>query len=200
MTEESHDAGWRLIAAAASSLTHGSQRLQTFIDALRRIITEETWRSYTHPSGQHHTFTRLGEFIEHQHGLNADTRQVRNLVRDELDLLGKLDAEIAGDHGGDRHSDSFKTDNMSLEAGSSASSDYGTSRAYRLRRLERDAPEHYQRVLTGELSVNRAMIESGLQKPKPSIPQGTHIDDVAAALHRRYSTAELDQLRKLLDL
>lgn len=200
MSDDVNDEGWRLIAAAASSLTHGSQRLQTFIDALRRIIAEETWRSYTHPSGQHHAFSRLDAFIEHQHGLNANVQHVRNLVRDEFDLLGKLDAALTGEHGGDRHSADFKSDNITLEAeGPVSSTERGTARAYRLRRLERDAPEYYQQVVNGELSVNRAMIESGLQKPKPSIPKGAHIDDVAAALHRRYTSEEIEQLRTMLD-
>lgn len=192
------DTNWTLIAAASSSLTHGSQRLQNFIDALRRLLDENVWKSYTHPNGTHHEFDRFADFIEHPHGLHASVSQVRNLVRDDLQLASDLDAALAGEHGGDRRSGEFKADNISLEKPENQSQ-HGTNRAYRLRRLERDAPDFHARVLAGELSVNRAMIEAGLQTPKPSIPKGTPVDDVATTLRRRYSPSELDTLRRLLD-
>lgn len=196
----SPDSNWTLIAAAASSLTHGSQRLQNFIDALRRLLDEHAWKSYTHPNGTHHEFDRFADFVEHPHGLHATTSQVRNLVRDDPQLCGDLDAALAGTHGGDRRSSDFKRDNITLETDdASDSSSRGTGRAYRLRRLERDAPEYHARVVAGELSVHRAMIQAGLQNPKPSIPRGTPVDDVATTLRRRYGPDELATLRQLLD-
>ncbi|RNL80717.1 hypothetical protein [Halostreptopolyspora alba] len=195
-----HDTNWTLIASAASSLTHGSQRLQNFIDALRRLLHENAWKSYTHPNGTHHEFTHFADFIEHPHGLHATPQQVRNLVHDDPQLASELDAALAGQHGGDRRSEDFKSYNVTLEnpEGPVEDSKRGNRRAYRLRRLEREAPEHHARVLAGELSVNRAMIESGLQTPTPSIPQGTPVNDVATTLRRRYSPEELATLRQLL--
>lgn len=199
----SPDSNWTLIAAAASSLTHGSQRLQNFIDALRRLLDEHAWKSYTHPNGTHHEFDRFADFVEHPHGLHATTSQVRNIVRDDPQLCGDLDAALTGTHGGDRRSPDFKSYNVTLEnegeAGGGEAAPRGNRSAYRLRRLERDAPEYHAQVLAGELSVNRAMIQAGLQNPKPSIPRGTPVDDVATTLRRRYSPDELATLRQLLE-
>jgi hypothetical protein len=47
----------------------------------------------------------------------------------------------------------------------------GTSRAYTLDRLHREAPELYQRVVDKELSANQAAIEAGFRKVKTPVEQ-----------------------------
>lgn len=47
-----------------------------------------------------------------------------------------------------------------------ASTPRGTSRAHSLQRLEREAPDLHVRVLAGELSAHRAMVEAGLRVPR----------------------------------
>ncbi|WP_141926209.1 hypothetical protein [Haloactinospora alba] len=196
-----HDTNWTLIASAASSLTHGSQRLQNFIDALRRLLHEDAWKSYTHPNGTHHEFTRFADFLEHPHGLYANIERVQNLVRDDPQLASDLESALSEKKGGEQNSEDADNYGVMFENSieeSSESGKQGNRRAYRLRRLERDAPNYHARVLAGEISVNRAMIESGLQVPTPSIPKGTPVDDVAITLRRRYSPDELAVLRQLL--
>jgi hypothetical protein len=73
---------------------------------------------------------------------------------------------------------------------------YGTSRTYKIARLKRDAPEYAEKVIRGELSANRAMVEAGLELEKVTI----HVDVNAFcnAIKRKFSPLEIQQLKDLL--
>lgn len=185
------DEKWRLIAAVASSLTHGSEGLKTFVDGFRRILDTEAWRAYPYPNGTVLEFTSLVEFIEHPRGLNTEVRKVEQLISDDPDLVVAFRRAAIPPRGGAPASRP-KTDNISI------GSKHGTSRAYQLERLQREAPDYYERVKSGEMSVNRAMIESGLKRPTVSIPRNIPVNDVATALQRRYTPTELAELIRLL--
>lgn len=186
------DEKWRLIAAVASSLTHGSEGLKTFVDGFRRILDTEAWRAYPYPNGTVLEFISLVEFIEHPRGLSAEVRKVEQLISDDPDLVVAFRRAAIPPRGGD-HSTRAKSDNITLASGGR-----GTSRAYQLERLQREAPDYYERVKSGEMSVNRAMIESGLKRPTVSIPRNIPVNDVATALQRRYTPTELAELIRLL--
>lgn len=75
---------------------------------------------------------------------------------------------VAGKHGGDRGNQHTggKSDNVRLANEATApKSEYGNSRAYLLRRLNKEAPGLYQEVLDGRMSANKAAIEAGIRKP-----------------------------------
>ncbi len=187
------DEKWRLIAAVASSLTHGSQGLKTFVDGFRRVLETEAWRTYPYPNGGAMEFDSVVEFIEHPRGLNSEVRQVERLIADDPDLLVAFRRAAISPRG--RPSEGReKSDNITTSSGGR-----GTARAYQLDRLQREAPDFYEKVKVGELSVNRAMIESGLKRPTVSIPRNIEVDDLATVLKRRYNSDQLALLRKLLD-
>ncbi len=62
--------------------------------------------------------------------------------------------------GGDRQSESKSiSDNIT-----NASVDRGTSKSYTVSRLKRDRPDLFERVVSGDLSANRAAIEAGFRQ------------------------------------
>jgi hypothetical protein len=63
----------------------------------------------------------------------------------------------------------------------------GTSKDATLRRLRKDHPEQYQRVLNGELSANKAAIEAGFRRPTVQI---TDADPAKAAERIRTKLGE----------
>lgn len=69
--------------------------------------------------------------------------------------------------------------------------DRANSSARALRALRTHAPEQHARVLAGELSPHRAMVEAGLRKPTWTAP--ADIDDLARALARRYPSDAIIQ-------
>jgi hypothetical protein len=72
----------------------------------------------------------------------------------------------------------------------------GNTRTYKIAKLKRDAPEYAEKVIRGELSANRAMVEAGLELEKVTI----HVDVNAFcnAIKRKFSPLEIQQLKDLL--
>jgi hypothetical protein len=85
---------------------------------------------------------------------------LKRLFTDDAQILTLLEKADTGQHGGDRKSEYFKSSNTTLD-----NPDRG--KAYTLRRLEKDAPSLFQKVLNNELSANAAAIVAGFRK-KPS--------------------------------
>ena len=68
-----------------------------------------------------------------------------------LDLLDQMTNETCVSHGGDRRSDTFKGDNVTLE-NTALHLESGNTATYALRRLRKDRPDLHTRVLAKELS------------------------------------------------
>lgn len=72
----------------------------------------------------------------------------------------------------------------------------GTSRTYKIQKLKRDAPEYAEKVIRGEISANRAMVEAGLELEKVTIP--VDVNAFCNAIKRKFSPLEIQQLKDLL--
>jgi hypothetical protein len=94
-------------------------------------------------------------------------------------------ADALRTRGGDRRSEQFHNDNISLKT------EYGTGKAYTEARLRRDHPTLYDAVKRGELSANRAAIEAGFRKKL------TRFEQIAKWVPS-LSEDERQQLRELL--
>jgi|LakMenE18May11ns_1017448.scaffolds.fasta_scaffold9872316_1 hypothetical protein len=73
---------------------------------------------------------------------------------------------------------------------------YGNTRTYKIAKLKRDAPEYAEKVIRGEISANRAMVESGLELEKVTIP--VDVNAFCNAIKRKFSPLEIQQLKDLL--
>lgn len=73
----------------------------------------------------------------------------------------------------------------------------GTSRAYNLNRLSRQAPELYERVLDGELSANAAAIEAGFRPPSLTINAKDPVK-TAASIRRKFGDDFCQLLKEAL--
>jgi len=94
---------------------------------------------------------------------NFNYEDLSNLFSSDLHLRDLLREAKYGElesHGGDRRSQEAREqpDNVRLK-------DWGNSSAYTIARLQRDNPELHERVVSGELSANKAAIEAGFRKP-----------------------------------
>ena len=109
--------------------------------------------------------------------------------KEKPDLWKKIEdeAEPLGQHGGDKSQGSKLT--CQDEKG-------GNSRTYKIKKLKRDAPEYAEKVIRGELSANRAMVEAGLQLEKVTIP--VDVNAFCNAIKRKFSPLEIQQLKELL--
>lgn len=71
--------------------------------------------------------------------------------------VGMIAQAEGGKQGGDRRSDSFKSDIVTLEKDTP---ERGNSVSYTMRRLAKSAPAIHEKVIAGELSPNQAAIEA----------------------------------------
>jgi ParB-like nuclease domain len=90
---------------------------------------------------------------------------LERLFSDDADILRRLREADTGTHGGDRRSEDFKSDNVTLER---SAPERGNSKAYTLERLHRTNPDLYDAVKRGKISANAAAIQAGFRKPPPT--------------------------------
>jgi hypothetical protein len=88
------------------------------------------------------------------------------------------------------------TNQYSEEGGIYTTLNRGDSASYKLQKLKRDAPEYAEKVIRGELSANRAMVEAGLRLEKVTIP--VDVNAFCNAIKRKFSPLEIQQLKDLL--
>lgn len=109
-------------------------------------------------------------------------------IKERMDLLrvsvGNLLTDDPPVNGGDRRSEEFQRNNVTLNE------DRGNSPEYALRRLKRDEPELAQRVLKGELSAHAAAVQAGFRPRTITVPLDP--EKMARAIRRRLSDDELD--------
>lgn len=163
---------------------------------VQRVVVDDAWRYFILPSGTEVSWPAdaFAEFVTAHplQGLGTDVATVRRLCEGDMYALDALDAALQTGqrpHGDDRHSDSFKSDFIRLEA-VPVSHEAGTSQAYALRRLRAQAPAPHARVLAGEISPHRAMVAAGLRRRTFTVPA----DDVAkavAVVRRHFTFDEL---------
>jgi hypothetical protein len=144
---------------------------------------------------KHIYFERFEDFIvtAPTKGLGATVEMVRSLLRGDLEALDLFDKAVQRPHGGDRSS---KMDNIHL-----APNPAGTSREAGLRRLRKASPELHTQVITGQLSVNDALVQAGLRVPR--ISALARPKSIAAAIknciaQKHFTQADVEQLITLL--
>jgi len=187
-----------LVEALGSSLRSGDHGLKAVPGLVKRVLAEDAWRSFV---------TQRGELVEYDHfeefvatpplkGLGASLDLVRTLVRDDPLALDLFDQATRSAHGGDRHSDAFKLDDIKLE-GSQMAAPTGTSREAGLRRLRKDRPDLHAEVLAGALSTHAAMVKAGFRRRALTVPVDTP-ENMARALRRNLPPEAVTELAKLL--
>jgi hypothetical protein len=136
------------VAELQVSLTNFQQRQYFTRLGDRDGVTFATWEDfiqYPEPYG-------LGMRAEVVAAIMTE-RDKRKLLRDVVDAVPKL-----AQHGGKRNE---QADNISLPI-------HGTSAAYLIAKLKRDAPEYAERLAAGEFrSARAAALAAGIIKPTP---------------------------------
>jgi hypothetical protein len=158
-------------------------------ELLRRVLTDESWRSFVTQRGELVEYERFGDFVTTPplKGLGTTVRLVQRVVADDPVAVDLLDRALQAKPGGDRS----KVDNVTP-----AQPD-GNARAAALRRLRKDAPELHADVLAGRLSAHAAMVQAGFRHRTISVP----VDDaeaVARALRKHLPSDALAKVARML--
>lgn len=188
MTEQLvHNAN--LVDSLGSAIRDGEHGLGTVPDLLKRVLEEESWREFVTRLGEHVEHVQFEEFVTTPplKGLGSDVALVRRIVDDELVVLQLLDDALAQPAG---ERTDLSNNRREVKRGQ------GTSKEQALRRLRKDRPDLHGRVLDGELSPHRAMVEAGF-RPRT---QNVRVDDPESAARALRKHMSPDARARLVEL
>lgn len=178
-----------LVESLSSATRHGGSALADAPVLLRRVLEEGAWREFVTQRGDHVQPRSFREFVTTQplKGLGVDMDLVERIVgTSDPDLLRLLHEAKAGKPG-------------RLPAGEKPMESIGnTGRAeYVAERLARDAPEQYEQVRSGDLTLNAAAVLAGIRPKRISV----RTDDpgsIASSLRRHMAPDVRAELARLL--
>jgi hypothetical protein len=169
------------VDALIQAVNRGDRAIDDIPDLVEDVIDSRAWTGRQKGRDTEETFDSFREFCTTapSHGLGCEVDRLRNLCRDRPEVVKKIDKATKANHGGKRnpegknqHSEGDKFDNIKLDQneGEEKNASTGTSKSYTLQRLERDAPELYEKVVADEMSANAAAIEAGFRTKTVSVP------------------------------
>jgi hypothetical protein len=188
------------------SIREGAANLDNIPSLIRQIIEEQMWREHLHQeTGELFRFDSFKEFVETPppDGLGTTVATLIRLSVDDplvVDLIDEIVQFTIGDPV--ELSQYTKKENADNKQNSRKHIATGTSRQAGLRQLRKHAgsnpkvEELRQAVLTGEMSINKALVEAGLRPERLTITRDP--EKAAEALKRTFSREELKQLIRLL--
>jgi hypothetical protein len=133
------------------------------------VLRDEAWRERRIRTGE---IVRCESFLElltapPLRGYGEDPKRVEALLKDDTEALRMFRVAITPKKG-KRAKAEVNTSNRSIKP------QHGTTRAYTLTRLEKEAPAFYQRVVAGELSAHAAAKAAGIVHDKTTFQQLQH--------------------------
>lgn len=154
----------QLVSTTIQCFQRADGSLKNFPGLLKKIISEKAWERRVH-NGRVIELSSLRELIESKpvDGWGQDPAKIEAVIRDDVEALAMWREEMTEEHGGD-HGNQYtggKNNNVIL-----AAPVQGNSRSYTVARLKQQAPELFEKVVSGELSANAAAIQAGFRKVK----------------------------------
>jgi hypothetical protein len=155
----------QLCDSVMSAIHHGLGNLETVPALLRRIIENRAWECRQVKMRGVVKLANLRELItkDPMDGWGENPERIEALIRDDAEVLAMWEREMRIKPGPKPESDSNSSFDIIKRTNASA----GTSRAYTVSRLQREAPELFAQVAAGTISANAAAIKAGFRK-KPT--------------------------------
>jgi len=181
----------QLCSTASSSLSDTEFGLSNFPKLLKKIIQFRAWekRRLVTPDGRH-----IGGVIELQglreliatkplKGWGEDPKKVEALIKDDPECLTMYREAMKPSVG-------RKKKGQSVDNVNALETPKGNSKSYTLSRLERESPDLFDSVCSGELSANAAAIKAGFRQKTVTVC-ATDVARAVITLLKHYSREEL---------
>jgi len=155
---------------------------------------KQAWKSRIIPGLSPMKFETFMEFVTYRTpwGLGWTEQMLRAFLSKDTELIKAIEDEVRPLLQNGKYS-KYEDTKLSITCNTI---NQGNSRTYKIARLKRDAPEYAEKVIRGELSANRAMVEAGLELEKVTIP--VDVNAFCNAIKRKFSPLEIQQLKDLL--
>ena len=177
-----------LVDALGSALRRGGNALDAVPDLLKRVLQEGSWREFVTQRGEQVRHERFADFVTAPplRGIGASVDLIKRIVAPYPRVVDLLDRALQNPVG-----TNVPVDNMNSH------SPRGTSKAYALRKLRKDAPELHARVLAEEISAHAAMVEAGFQPGRFTVCVTTP-EAIARVLRNKLGPEVLAEVVRLL--
>lgn len=181
----------QITSALSSALTAGEHGLKVVPGLLQRALKEEAWKE--------HIVEETGELIPDFPSFGAYVVAAKpkglGVTMETLEAVGHhVLATEAKDQATQRPA-GRPLETVDIIHNLVRPS--GTSEARALRRLRSQVPELHKRVLAGELSPHRAMVEAGFRHPTVTVPLDD-VDRMARTLRKHLDDEQVQELIKQL--
>ena len=151
----------QLCDSVMSAIHHGLGNLETVPALLRRIIENKAWEARQVKMHGVVQLANLRELItkEPMAGWGENPDRIEALIRDDVEVLAMWEKAMQIKPGPkEKPNPDNSVDNINRTARK------GTSKAYTVSRLQREAPELFAQVAAGTISANAAAIKAGFRK------------------------------------
>lgn len=173
------------------AISDGTSGLSDVPLLVKQIIESGAWRTRTVSQTKELVFfSSFREFAEAlvPDGLGKTIKELEHLCAGDVEALDLLAGQTQTlKRGGDRRSDKFKSNNVTIEK-----SERGNSAVYSLRRLRETRPDLHKRVLEKEISINRAMVEAGLRKNTLAV--AADVSKICAAIKEKFTPSQVEEI------
>lgn len=188
MVVEKTKASGELVTALFQAFEHGSNSISAVPGLLKQVIREDAWREYTLPNlSVVRKYTTFREFSEKV--LRASIEDLMNLCTKDAEAKDLLVKVTKGKQG--KRNDLF--DNVK-EVNTKPPT--GNSDAYALCKLNKDRPDLHAKVISGELTANKAMVAAGFRHKTFTIRADTRA--TAKAIKKHFSQEQRNEIVKIL--
>lgn len=182
----------RVVDFLQSAINDSSRGLTDVPALIERVIKEEIWRErYVAPTKEIVRFDDFADFTTSPppEGLGTTLKSLYKFCSESprtVDLINEVIKRPQ--RGGDRRSKQFKRNNVTPEKPNSR----GNSAAYSLKRLREARPDLHGKVLTGEISINKAIIQAGFRKKPLILPRD--VEKLAELIKNEFTQQDIKLL------
>ena len=180
-----------IIDALGSALADGETSLGQVPQLLRKVLENDAWKQFETKMGKVVAYDRFEDFVTTPPlaGLGASMDIIKRIVAEDPVTMDLLDRTLQRPTG--RPQKTVDNVNKLRPSGNSAES--------ALRKLRKDRPDLHARVLSGELSPHKAMIEAGF-RPRTVTINISNPSLAASSLLKQVDPAFIqDLIRELTD-
>lgn len=154
-------------------------------DILKRIIKKGAWKKWKWIDSEFHAESLADYLTKHPpRGLGVDLLTVEKLIKDDPEAYEMFSEAVTGEKGRPPKGQE-NHDNIMIKASQ------GTSKQYTLRRLKKERPDLYKKVVAGKLSANAAAKKAGWRPQKTPLDKLRSNWKAASSQEREIFAAEI---------
>lgn len=188
-------------------IRHGGNKLDLLPGYVIMLIEGDAWKQHQIYCGKEYKFGSFADFVTENPpaGLGSNLATLRRYINasdkpEAIKALNLFDDVTKKGDGNPTGSNQYSKDGGERGTvdtiNSSSNRPTGTTRQAALRRLKKDRPDMHKRVLSGELSANKAMIEAGFRKQRFSSARDP--EALAAKIKKEFTREEIDTIKNIL--